>query len=382
MNVYDNNNDFNKNETNIINANYKGISNSLPDTEQRSDKFHTNEINLAVINAGGLNGKVESINNFIHKYDIRICVISETHTAGKEKPFINKQMTTFFRNRSSKSNKGGIAIAIENSIAETCVLLNKGKTNLEWIAVKVNAFEPPLVIIGTYGCQSSKTKAADSYDKWKEVFDFANIYANNCHVIIAGDTNAAIANNLGMKNNCNSTNNNGRNIIKIIENDPKWEIVNKAHRYNNRSHVDRSSKTSRCLDYVISNQFQKHTRIVLDNNYNCTPYKVICDNPNNSSNNRVYSDHKTLITSFRVNDKRSKDYKMRPVIVRNNEGWAKWFDLTRELADEIVEQINQNKSGRKLVKFVTRKLQTIEHKSFLKIKQNKIKRQLRSDNEM
>ena len=82
------------------------------------------------MNSDGLNEKKESINNFINKFDIRICIMSETHTAGKEKPHLNNQMTNFFNNRGTKRNK---AIAVENSIA----------------------FSPPLLIIATYGCQSS-----------------------------------------------------------------------------------------------------------------------------------------------------------------------------------------------------------------------------------
>ena len=59
------------------------ISNKLPKREDISNKFTTDEVNIAVVNSGGLNGKKESINNFINKYDIRICILSETHTAGK-----------------------------------------------------------------------------------------------------------------------------------------------------------------------------------------------------------------------------------------------------------------------------------------------------------
>ena len=109
------------------------ITNKLPKRENLSNKFTTDEINIAVVNSGGLNGNKESINNFINKFDIRICIMSETHTAGKEKPHLNNQMTNFFNNRGTKRNKGDVAIAVENSIA----------------------FSPPLLIIATYGCQSS-----------------------------------------------------------------------------------------------------------------------------------------------------------------------------------------------------------------------------------
>ena len=168
--------------------------------------------------------------------------------------------------------------------------------------------------------------------------------------------NAAIGLNLGMKHNDESTNNNGSNLIKIINQDPKWEIVNKANRVDNRTHVNRSSNSSRCLDYIITNKMSRHTRFYCDNRYKCTPYKVIDDNPQNLVENRIYSDHKTIVSSFKVNDKRAKDLKLETKIIKDEEGWNKWYELTHEITDKIIDQLNEGKDGTKIIKFIEKTL--------------------------
>ena len=153
------------------------MTNKLPnrDEEKLNSKFNTSEVNLAIMNPGGLRGKSGSINNAVNNYDIRICIVSETHCVGKEVPEINNQMKAFYNNRSDKSNKGGICIFIENTMAEETVVIGKSsppkndESNIEWIAVKINAFKRPVVIIGTYGCQSSKNSTEESLRKWEEV---------------------------------------------------------------------------------------------------------------------------------------------------------------------------------------------------------------------
>ena len=128
-----------------------------------------------------------------------------------EKPHLNNQMTTFFNNRGTKRNKGGVAIAVENSIA----------------------LSPPLLIIATYGCQSS----------------------------------------------------------------------------------------------------------------------------------------------FKVNDMRKEGLKLETKIIKDDEGWNKWCEMTHQVAEKIIDQLNEGKDGVKIVKFT-------EHKAFKQIKQNAIKRKLKSDNEI
>ena len=117
------------------------------------------------MNPGGMKGKSGSISNAVNNHDIRICIVSETHCVGKEVPVVNNQMKAFFNNRSSKNNKGGVCIFMENTIAEESVIIGKSKppkdddSDIEWIAVRVNAFKKPLVIIATYVTHQASTNS-------------------------------------------------------------------------------------------------------------------------------------------------------------------------------------------------------------------------------
>ena len=142
------------------------VSNTLPDTEEASNKFETDKFNMLVVNPGGLHGKRQSITNAIHLYDIRAVVVSETHAPGKTVPKLDDTMKAFFHNRSAKTNKGGVALFLEASLAEHAVVIGKSKHDLEWIAVKVNFYSPPLVIIAAYGCQTSKNSVEEMKLKW------------------------------------------------------------------------------------------------------------------------------------------------------------------------------------------------------------------------
>ena len=154
------------------------MSNELPDRDvvKLNSKFATQEINLAIMNPGGMKGKADSMRNAMHTHDIRICVVSETHCVGKEIPKLNPQTKAFHNNRTNKRNKGGVCILVENSIAKDCVVIgmsdnnkDKDKSNKEWIAIKINSFETPVVIIGTYGCQASKNTVEESLIRLNDI---------------------------------------------------------------------------------------------------------------------------------------------------------------------------------------------------------------------
>ena len=203
-----------------------------------------------------------------------------------------------------------------------------------------------MVVFGVYGCQSSKNTVDESMRKWVELFAAADKYdAQGFHVVIAGDMNAAIG--ASIPNNCPSYNNNGKNIIKILKNNPQWRIVNGLNKKtDNRTHVDRSHKSSkRCLDYFITNSIDKHFRMTVDNDYSFTPYRTSLENlemKKEVSGGRIYSDHKAIMTSFRVNDKR-KNVKLKDFVIRDQEGWSNLYLLTEEAADDLLEQMEKGK---------------------------------------
>ena len=285
----------------------KEVNNKLPDQEDLNNEFITDHINMTAMNVCGIKGKEKIVQSILHRSDIRVGVLSETWLTGKEKPELGRNFDAFISNRAEKSNRGGVAIVVEKSIAEEAVVIGRNQKgeDLEWVGVRLNCFQPPVVIFGVYGCQSSKNSTDESLRKWTELFSRAGEYSKQgFHTIIAGDLNAAMG--AKVRNNCTTTNNNGKNIIKIMKENPEWEIVNNLNSQSNKTHVDRSSNSSRCLDYFLTNKISQHFRMVVDNDYDFTPYRTTDTNPLASKEvegGRIYSDHKAIMTSFRVADR-------------------------------------------------------------------------------
>ena len=362
------------------------ITNKAPDRNNINNKFEVDDFNVAVMNAGGIKSKQMSISNIVNKFDIRALIVSETHLSGKEKPVVNDNMTAFFDNRSEGLNKGGISIFLENSIAKKTVVVGKSSSENEWIAVKTNYFKVPLVIIGVYGTQSNKVKNI-LQQTWDELWDFAEKMREDNMVILGGDLNCALGKSFNLRTNDHKMNTNGRIIKPRLE--KGWCLLNSHIRGNVRSHKDRTSGTSRCLDYIVTSHIDNVTRVHMDDDLEMTPYKVVNTNdintakPNHNNNNRSYTDHKTVMATFKLKVKESKvKYKPPPVIVKDTAGDVKFFSLSEAVADYAIDKLNEGMRPDRLLKAVMRKLKECEREAYLRITKTKIKRKMWSDHEI
>ena len=362
------------------------VSNELPDQSKISNKFESDDFNLAVMNPGGMMGKAGSIINTMHKFDIRAIIVSESHAAGKTVPKLDDTMKAFFQNRNEKKNKGGICIFLEKSIADHAVVIGKNPGPHEWLAVKVNLYSPPLVIIGMYGCQVSQHPAETIKSQWQSLWNFINLYKEDHTILLGGDLNSAVGNSLNMSFNCPSRNLNGKQLIKGVRSN-NLHVLNSLYVGDQRTHVDRSSKSSRCLDYLITNNPALCTRLVVDNDKLATPYQVIAASSQaqdvNKIDNRKFTDHKSIVASFKLSKAQgSKCEPPPPIIVKNKEGHAKFFLFTDELVEPTIDLLN---SGVPIITVYSRVIKQIkkgENKSYLRITKTKIKRKMWSDNEI
>ena len=197
-----------------------------------------------------------------------------------------------------KQCKGGIAIFVEQKHANNTVVLETGVENdEEFVVVKINTVSPPLVIMAIYGPQSNNKKAQIE-SLWSKYVGLWKKYTDlGWNLIIAGDLNAAIGNSCGLTNNDPSVNRAGELIIKAVQ-DLNLTVLNSMDKDDQRTHIDRSSDSSRCLDYVISNIPHKVKEFKLDNNYIATPYRVVMKKA--EPNSRKFSDHKSLVALFEL----------------------------------------------------------------------------------
>ena len=358
------------------------VRNDLPDQSTINNHFDLKDFNVAVVNPGGLNQKRESITNAVHKHDIRAVVVSETHTAGKEIPKLDDSMKAFFHNRSNKTNKGGVAIFLEKTLAEHAVVVGKSSGDHEWIAVKVNLFDPPLVMIALYGCQTSKNTVSGMKMMWDELWAFINTYKENHTILLCGDFNAAVGKKFNLVNNCDSANQNGRLMASGVR-EHNLHVLNGLYSGDQRTHVDRSSDSSRCLDYIVTNMPKTCTRMYIDNDYEVTPYKVVKVKKGDNIGDRKYTDHKAIVATFKLKAKSGKACKRpAPITVKSEAGHVRYYEYTDALADIATELLNNGENILRVFKTIVRKLSECEALSYKRFAQNKLKRKMWSDREM
>ena len=330
-----------------------------------------NKFNICCVNPGGLQSKYLTVSNMAVRNKIDAIICSETHFSGKRKPFVSKEFTPYFKNRSrTKICKGGIAIFLRNEIAEHSVLLETGDNNEEeFLCVKVNYFDPPLVIFAAYGPQQNKTN--EEIDKlWNKYHGLWQRYQDLGYSVIAGgDFNAAVGVKLGLKNNHPSQNYAGELLIREVKN-LGWTVVNSLDKESDhRTHVDRSSSSSRCLDYLITNSIEKCIEAKIDNQLVATPYNVIMEN--GLPKERKFSDHKTVMAAFEFKKAKVKKLKQPAKFIRDDDSRAEFNIATEDIAEKAIEMLDNEEDTTKIINMVTRQIRRAQYKTLKVVKPNK-----------
>ena len=354
---------------------------NLPD-ENSDKKF--NLINFAVINPGGLNtSKAACISNIAEINKIMVIIVSETGTSGSQIPKINSKFKPFHRNRKSDAVcKGGIAVFIHEDIAGEAVLLEKGaeEDKDEFVVIKLNSFSPPLVVMGVYGNQENKG-VEETRERWRRVFSIMNHYkAQGNVVLMAGDLNCWIGNNLGMTSNHPSTSAGGKEVIKEAENGG-WSLINSLSSEDQRSHFDRTSKTQRALDFCFINLIDCVKEVSLDENRQATPYLVHMKG--NRPVGRKFTDHKSIVFSLEL--AKVKVNKPKPEIrfIKSDDGIRKFADLTDEIAEELLPELLEKKiSPDEILRKIKRKVKKAKYSAFKPMRPTNKKIKILEDNDI
>ena len=161
---------------------------------------------------------------------------------------------------------------VHESISDDCVMMEKGKDDEEWMMVKCNSFEKPIVIGVVYGMQEARTPKEKVEKMWRNVTNKMIEYdKEGWDVYIGGDMNLHVGENLGLKGNDPRVSEGGKWLVDWIE-DNNWALANSLYSGDCRTHVDRSSGNRKCLDLMITNQIQKVTSVNCDQEYKATPY--------------------------------------------------------------------------------------------------------------
>ena len=338
-------------------------------------------MNFGIFNPGGLNSaKSACISNIFEVNDLKVIIVSETGSSGNQIPVINAKMKSFHRNRRRDAQcRGGIAIFVHEDLAEDAVLLEKGaeEDNDEFVIIKINTFSPPMVVVGVYGSQENGPRS-ETRDRWKRIFALMNKYkSQGCLVVMGGDLNCAVGNNLGLKTNHPSVSAGGQEVIKEAENGD-WFLVNSISDEDQKSHYDRSSKSSRNLDYVFTNMKDCVEEVSLDEKRMATPYLVHMTK--NVPTGRKFTDHKSII--FSMNLKRVTEKPKSAVrFIKSEESIERFKELTDEIAEDLLpELLVKDVSPEEILRKIKRRVKKAKYSAFKPMKTTGRKVKILDDN--
>ena len=120
------------------------------------------------------------------------------------------------------------------------------------------------------------------------------------NVLVAGDFNVHVGNRI--VGNDEKVSKGGKHLVDLCD-ELEFEFVNNKVVGPSHTHYDVTSKTSRVLDLVLTNNISSHSSIKVDNELDMTPYRI---KTINRVQERKYTDHLSIYGEIKVNRKKSK----------------------------------------------------------------------------
>ena len=246
--------DFNKSNSNsnsnVIND-YNMSGKTLSKAKTVQGKDISNTIRILFSNIRGWKSKSISLANIANNQKLDLIVLNETHCSGVSLPKM-KGYTSYGRNRDSKV-KGGIAILVFDTLAKFATKLETSNDPAEFFALRLDCFTPSLVVMTTDGVIEGQYTQNELLTMQAQFFNSFESYVNEgSQVIVLGDFNNHVGNNLGLTKNNPKLSPGGRNLVRWVE-DNELSLVNVKDQTH--THIDQSSKNhdTNILDLVITN---------------------------------------------------------------------------------------------------------------------------------
>ena len=310
---------------------------------------------ISAMNPGGINiQKSKVIEKLVAVNRISILVVSETGTSGTDIPRIGG-MVPFHRNRNSSGiSRGGVAVFVTKDIAPHCVVMDKGAED-EYVAVRMNCFSPPLVVVGLYGRQETGPREKIR-EMWRRIFAILDSYRDQgSRIIMTGDFNMWVGRCFGLKDNDPKVSTGGKEFIKLVM-EGGWRVMNRLSQDDSRTHLDRTSGSERCLDYFLTNSPEIFTEVSTDPEREATPYKIIMKK--NKPIGRKLTDHRSILANLNI-QLNVKKGKSEPRFIKSKESILRFKEHTDRIAIEITPLLDEkevdidsviNKTNRSLLR--------------------------------
>lgn len=267
-----------------------------------TNKAAFRNINVLVSNIRGFTSKKETLTNIINDNACKIVILNETHLPENRAPQI-KGFRSYSRARSHR-RMGGVAVLLHNSIDDGAVKIETDEGDLEYVAVKIESFSPPLVVFSWYGVQESQFQQEVITRHISEVLSLAKQYSDEgCNLILGSNLNLKIGNKeSGLTGNDEVVSRGGSYLLNTLG-ETDIEICNNMHtRGPGRTHKDATSGTERTLDLVLSNCRDKIVHFDIDEEGDYTPYRVRVkkNQLGERVTEKVFTDHRSIKLALKL----------------------------------------------------------------------------------
>ena len=149
-----------------------------------------------------MNGRLSSLSSIVNSLNIDLVTLNETNKEEEQIP--SGWLQEFFRNR-KEGNMGGVSTSIRNKYAPSALKVTEG-TSEEYIVTRHGQFIPALNVINLYGSQESRKSVDEVKEEWDRILEeIIKIEAKNESLILLGNLNRHISNNIVLNNHAKSS---------------------------------------------------------------------------------------------------------------------------------------------------------------------------------
>ena len=250
--------------------------------------------------------------------------------------------------------------------------LETGEGDNEFFVLRFECFIPNIVVVGYYGIIEGQFKPDTIKSMQAELFAVVKKYLDEGDQILwCGDFNNHVGNNCGISNNPGGVSIGGRGLIDFVK-DEGMIIANE--RDPTHTHIDKSSKTSKILDFLICSNDVQLDHFEVDKTLDWTPYRT---RKVKGGFKRTYTDHVGVY--WEVTSLKTSNYNHKTVSWNFNKfgGNEKYAYLTDMFAGQIISKIEETRenpsqeSVNKLWKFIKNGIEDIKRDAYGKISRSK-----------
>ena len=344
-------NDFIKHDFNDNHKNVKKVKTAVP--------IKHKNFNIICSNICGWTSKKHSFQNILLKQKADAAFVCETHFQGDQIPEA-KGYVSYFRNRPKKS-KGGICLLLKREYESFAIKMNQGDGDNEFLIVKLSCFDPEVILILVYGVIENQFSKHDYMKLQSEVFNEVKEYTEKGYTVFwGGDMNVHLGNTLkGLESNHPDVSQGGANLLRFIEQENLFLCNTKDSKH---THLDRSNKTSKILDLMVTNNPEAVTKFEVDPDLDATPYrhktikKIVT---------KKYTDHLTLIINTKLVDKgKHQSNKLTGWNYFKEGGDERYIRETNDAALEILTKVDTVEDINEVYNFILKTIDNIKRRVY------------------